>query len=168
MDINVLMIGAAAAASGVPVKTIRYYEDIGLIPPARRRTNGGRGAGHRLFTAADIGRLRFIHHARSLGLGLSEIRDLVAIAEKEGCPGSHPEYRDFLSRHLASINEHIERLLRLRSTLEGLMDAERPNSEGECRWETCGCMGATDPTTKADSRSRRGPRSLRKKGGYHV
>lgn len=137
-------IGEAAKAAGVSIKAIRYYEEIDLIPRMRRRANGGQGAGHRVLTAADIGRLRFIHYARALGVGLPEVRKLVAIAEEQGCPGSRPEYREVLAHHLASINERIERLLQLRRTLEGLMDAERPGTEGGCTWESCGCMTAAE------------------------
>lgn len=136
-------ISQAAHASGVTVKAIRYYEEIGLIPHTARRTNGGQGTAHRVFAVADIGRLRFIHQARALGLGLHEIRELVAIAEKRGCPGSRPEYRDILNRHLESINDHINRLLQLRSALAGLIDADhRRSAQSKCRWETCACMEA--------------------------
>lgn len=150
-------IGEAAQVSGISIKAIRYYEEIGLIPRMRRRANGGRGAGHRTFTATDIGRLRFIHHARSLGLGLAEVRELVTIAEEQGCPGSRPEYRVILSRHLETINERIEHLRDLRDTLKGLMETER--TDRGCRWETCECMD-----TEAADKSRRS----RKKGREHV
>lgn len=136
-------IGEAAKASGVTIKAIRYYEEIGVIPRSPRRTNGGQGFGHRVFTAADVGRLRFIHHARVLGLGLSEIRELVAIAAEPGCPGDRSEYRKILVRHLDSLNEQIEHLIWLRRALENLLDAERTGTEGGCCWETCGCMDAT-------------------------
>jgi DNA-binding transcriptional MerR regulator len=161
-------IGEAARAAGVSIKAIRYYEEIGLIPRTRRRANGGRGAGHRVFTAADVGRLRFIHYARALGVGLPEVRKLVAIAEEQGCPGSRPEYREILSRHLGSINERIARLSQLRTTLEGLMDAERPGAEGGCTWETCGCMEAADSAPQGGVRPANEPPSLRNKGGIHV
>ena len=59
-DARALAIGQAAEATGLGVKTIHYYEEIGLNPRTRRRANGGQGAGRRVFTAADIGRLGFI------------------------------------------------------------------------------------------------------------
>lgn len=167
-------IGEAARAAGVTVKAIRYYEEIGLIPPTRRRNNRGRGAGHRLFTAADVGRLRFIQHARALGLGLPEVRELVAIAEQPGCPGIRPEYREVLIRHLATLNERIEHLDRLRGTLEELLNADRKGAEGGCSWETCGCMdgNAASSQSDMDSPTDEPPpitsRSRRNKGGRHV
>jgi DNA-binding transcriptional MerR regulator len=55
-------IGEAAKTSGLPAKTIRYYEDIGLVPQARRTTGN-----YRAYTASDVHTLRFIKRARSLG-----------------------------------------------------------------------------------------------------
>jgi MerR family copper efflux transcriptional regulator len=60
-------IGEAATAYGLGVKTIRYYEQIGLIPKAARTNVGLHTGGHRLYGEADIGWLRFIWHARLLG-----------------------------------------------------------------------------------------------------
>lgn len=159
-------ISQAAQASGVTVKAIRYYEEIGLIPHTARRTNGGQGTAHRVFAAAAIGRLRFIHQARALGLGLHEIRELVAIAEKQGCPGRRPEYHDILSRHLESINDRINRLLQLRSALAGLINADRSSAQSACCWETCGCMEA-DLSMKEGLPSVQS-RPRRKNGGNHV
>ena len=144
-------IGAAAKASGVSIKAIRYYEDIGLIPRTLRRANGGQGAGHRVFTDADVGRLRFIHHVLALGLGLAEIRDLAAIAEEQGCPGNRPQYRQILARHLDTVNGRIEHLLRLRRTLESLMDPECSPANSRCTWETCDCM---DPSPAEPDRDK--------------
>lgn len=167
-------IGEAARAAGVTVKATRYYEEIGLIPPTRRRNNGGLGAGHRLLTATDVGRLRFIQHARALGLGLPEVRELVAIAEQSGCPGIRPEYREVLTRHLGTINERIEHLDRLRGTLEELLNADRKDAQGGCSWETCGCMDGSAASTQPDMHSPTDEpppirsRSRRRKGGRHV
>ena len=60
------LIGGAAEASGVTIKAIRYYEEIGLIPKVPRRNNVPHGNGHRVFSVSDVGRLKFIHHARHL------------------------------------------------------------------------------------------------------
>ena len=157
-------IGEAANASGVTVKAIRHYEEIGIIPRAPRSSSGGQGPGHRIFSADDVGRLRFIHHARALGLGLSEIRDLTAIAEERGCPGSRTEYREILTRHLDALNEQIDRLAWLRAALENLLDGDRPAAEGGCTWETCGCM--TD--VKSEGPLPKGSDSHSKKGENHV
>lgn len=145
MEQAIVSIGEAAQASGTSIKAIRYYEEIGLIPKAARRSNAAHGHGHRVFSAADIGRLRFIHHARLLGLTLAEVRELIAIAEQHGCPGNKPEYRDVFARHLGAINERIDHLLQLRTTIEDLLRSNPSPGSPACTWESCGCMASSRP-----------------------
>jgi DNA-binding transcriptional MerR regulator len=66
-------IGEAAAAAGLPPKTIRYYEEIGLIRPARDLN------GYRAFSDKDVRRLAFLARARALGFSVEECRDLLAL-----------------------------------------------------------------------------------------
>ena len=72
-------IGEAARASGLTAKTIRYYEQVGLIPKARRRNSGSapHTGGDRIYSEADIGRLSFVRHARLVDLSLADIRELL-------------------------------------------------------------------------------------------
>ncbi|NJO38740.1 MAG: Cu(I)-responsive transcriptional regulator [Rhizobiales bacterium] len=65
-------IGEAAERSGLPAKTIRYYEDIGLVVPRARKTNG-----YRDYDEQDLHRLRFVQRGRSLGFSVEECRDLL-------------------------------------------------------------------------------------------
>lgn len=67
-------IGKAAAASGVSAKMIRHYEDIGLVPAAGRTV-----AGYRVYGEAEVRTLRFVRHARDLGLPLDDIGDLLTL-----------------------------------------------------------------------------------------
>jgi MerR family transcriptional regulator, copper efflux regulator len=67
-------IGEVAFQAGVPPKTIRYYESVGLIPPAARRDNG-----YRDYTEAELHALRFIHRARELGFSVAETEELLAL-----------------------------------------------------------------------------------------
>lgn len=132
-------IGQAARLSGLSAKTIRYYEEVGLIPRARRRTGAAHAAGDRVYGEADIGRLRFIRHARIVDLGLSEIRELLRIAES-GCPSQHPTYAQLLRRHMRGIDERINHLVALRSAVANLLSLTAVAGENCCTWESCGCM----------------------------
>jgi MerR family transcriptional regulator, copper efflux regulator len=67
-------IGEVAARSGVPAKTIRYYEEVGLIRPAKRADNG-----YRAYSLTDLHILRFIQRGRSLGFSMKECRHLLAL-----------------------------------------------------------------------------------------
>lgn len=66
-------IGSAAEQAGLPAKTIRYYEEIGLLRPERR------GNGYRDYSAADVHRLRFLQRSRSLGFSVDECRQLLSL-----------------------------------------------------------------------------------------
>ena len=134
------LIGGAVEASGVSIKAIRYYEEIGLIPKVPRRNNVPHGNGHRVFSVSDVGRLKFIHHARLLGLSLAEVRGLLTVAEEQGCPESKPEYREVFARHPNAINERIDHLRQLRNTIEDFMAGEPSSGSGACTWGTRGCM----------------------------
>ncbi len=93
-------IGEASRASGIKVPTIRYYEQIGLLP-SRRGTAGNR----RFYDASDLRRLRFIRHARELGFEIEPIRELLALA---GEPDRPCESADRIAAaHLADIDHKI-------------------------------------------------------------
>ena len=87
-------IGDVAERSGLPPKTIRYYEDIGLIRP-RRGANGYRGFGN-----ADVHKLAFLGRARSLGFSIEECRALLALYEDEGRASS--EVKQVAEAHLGA------------------------------------------------------------------
>ena len=118
-------IGEASKASGIKVPTIRYYEEIGLLPtPPRSKGN------RRLYGAADLRRLRFIRHARELGFEIGPIRELLALA---GDPGRPCETADRIARaHLADIEHRIARLAALRDEVARMVECPHA-SVGECR-----------------------------------
>lgn len=150
-----LSIGEAARESGLSVKTIRYYERIGLIPPARRHDSFTRTGGNRRFDEADIGRLKFIHHARMLELGLDEIRALLEPLETGRCPGDERQYRVILRNHLQQIDERVAHLLGLRERIETLLAQHNGGDPGPCHMATCRCMEhKPDASNEAESAAR--------------
>jgi DNA-binding transcriptional MerR regulator len=118
-------IGEASRASGIKVPTIRYYEQIGLLPTPPR-TEGNR----RLYDAADLRRLRFIRHARELGFEIDPIRELLALA---GEPDRPCESADRIATaHLADIDHKIARLMALRVEVARMVDCSN-QSVADCR-----------------------------------
>ncbi|MCA1992222.1 MAG: heavy metal-responsive transcriptional regulator [Coleofasciculus sp. S288] len=110
-----LKIGEVASQSGLPVKTIRYYDELGLLVPTTRRSESG----YRLFSSEVLNRLAFIKRAQSLGLSLSEIQELLEIHDSGQLPC------DALKQHLLlkieAITEQIQSLEILKSELIGLL-----------------------------------------------
>ncbi|ASC73573.1 Mercuric resistance operon regulatory protein [Halomicronema hongdechloris C2206] len=111
---SLLRIGELSRASGVPVKTIRYYEDLNLIQ-ATRRTSGG----FRLFSPQTQTRLHFIKRAQTLGLSLQEIHDILAIHDRGDMPCQ--EVRQTLQKKITVIEQRIDELSLLRRQLIALM-----------------------------------------------
>ncbi|MCA0400919.1 MAG: helix-turn-helix domain-containing protein [Proteobacteria bacterium] len=109
-----LTIGDLARETGVKVPTIRFYEQIGLMPEAPRTPSN-----RRLYGEAERKRLSFIRHARDLGFEIDDIRSLLAIAQE---PQASCHEADSIARkHLLAINSRIERLTALREELERMV-----------------------------------------------
>lgn len=106
-------IGQAAAASGLPAKTIRYYEEIGLIRPPRD-TNG-----YRLFRPADIHKLAFLSRARALGFSIDDCRALLGLYDDES--RASEDVKRLAQGHLERIDTKIAELRSLRATLGDLV-----------------------------------------------
>lgn len=107
-------IGAVAKQSGVPIKTIRYYEELGLLK-ASGRTEGG----FRLFDSDVLSRLHFIKRAQSLGLSLSEIKDFLVVHDQGNLPCNHIKAR--LQNKVIAIDKQIQELLMFKQELEELL-----------------------------------------------
>lgn len=124
-----MRIGELAVRSGVPPKTIRYYEQIDLIP-APPRTAGG----YREFGEDAAGRLAFIRAAQSIGLSLGEIREILAFRDRGQAPCSH--VATLIGRHAAHLSERIAALERMRRDLEQLIETWPSPSSTETRSST--------------------------------
>lgn len=119
-----LKIGEVADLSGMPVKTIRYYEEIGLLEPTTTRSQSG----YRLFKSQALNRLAFIKRAQSLGLSLSEIQSILEVHDSDQLPCG--AMKQLLLHKVNAIAEQIEALEILKSELVGLLSGwqEQPPS----------------------------------------
>ena len=122
---HAIAIGKVSAATGVKVPTIRYYEQIGLLPPPPR-TEGNR----RTYDRKDAERLTFIRHSRELGFEIDQIRTLLSLQDR---PDQSCSEADFIAKaRLAEVKEKIASLLALEAELERMVEG---CSHG--RVETC-------------------------------
>lgn len=119
-------IGHVARATGTKVQTIRYYEEIGLLPTPPR-SEGNR----RLYAEADIDRLSFIRHAREFGFPLDAIRDLLSLADN---PHQPCDAADAIARRqLGEVARRIARLQALKAELERMVEQCRSGKISDCR-----------------------------------
>lgn len=118
-------IGQAAAASGLPAKTIRYYEDIGLVPRAPRRDSGFRDYGTR-----DVHILRFLARARSLGFTVHECRQLLALWQDQDRAAG--DVKRLTQERIALIDQKIAQLQDLRASLAHLARSCHGGDRPDC------------------------------------
>lgn len=109
-----MRIGEVARASGLPIKTIRYYDELGLL-----KVSGRTEGGYRLFGSDVFGRLRFIKRAQSLGLSLMEIKEFLAVYDQGNLPCDY--IREKLENKLIEIEQQIQQLQILKQELGGLL-----------------------------------------------
>jgi Cu(I)-responsive transcriptional regulator len=117
-------IKEVAARAGLPPKTIRYYEDIGLIRP-RRSANG-----YRSFAEADAAKLSFLAHARGLGFTIEECRALLALYEDKSRASA--EVKKLAEGHLERIAAKIAELRAMQATLGQLVHACAGDNRPDC------------------------------------
>ncbi len=122
---SAIKIGQAATLSGVPAKTIRYYESIGLIAPARRSDSG-----YRRYERQDIETLRFIRRARRLGFAVPDVAKLLALWRDKARSSS--EVKDLANRHLIEIDARIAQLTAMRAALTELVDRCQGDKRPDC------------------------------------
>ena len=121
-----LTIGKLGRATGVKVPTIRYYEQIGLLPDAERSAGN-----QRLYSRANQDRLTFIRHARELGFPLDAIRDLLGLSDR---PDQSCAEVDAIARaQLQAVEGRIARLLALKGELERMVDHCAGGRIADCR-----------------------------------
>ena len=121
-----LSIGKLSEATGVKVPTIRYYEEIGMLPQADRSAGN-----QRVYEHASVDRLVFIRHSRDLGFPLEAIRDLLSLSDNPD--QSCAEVDRITARQLAEVNMRIERLTSLQGELERMLHQCACGTIADCR-----------------------------------
>lgn len=106
-------IGAASRRSGLPAKTIRYYEEIGLITADRAQN------GYRDYSQAHIGRLQFLHRSRNLGFSVEECRQLLSLYDDK--QRASAEVKAIAEAKLVDIDRKLKELASLRDSLTHLV-----------------------------------------------
>lgn len=117
-------IGDVATRTGLPAKTIRYYEDIGLITPLRDDN------GYRRFRDQDLHKLNFLGRARALGFTIEDCRTLLALYEDDSRASA--DVKRVARDHLAQIDAKISDLQAMRDTLGHLIHACAGDDRPDC------------------------------------
>ena len=118
-------IGEVAARSGVPAKTIRYYEDIELIESADRAANG-----YRSYTEEAVHTLRFVARARNLGFTVEQCRSLLALYRDKGRASA--DVKRIAEGHIAEIEAKIVELRSMQATLTTLAQRCHGDDRPDC------------------------------------
>lgn len=120
-----MLIGELAELTGMTTKTLRFYEEQGVLTPARRAANG-----YREYDGDSIARLDFIARARAAGLSIAQIRDILAVYEPGHAACS--QVRDVLTTQLAELDKKILELSRLREAVATSLAAVASGNPTEC------------------------------------
>jgi len=120
-----MRIGEAARRSGMAAKTIRFYEEAGLIAPASRTGNG-----YREFSQSDVRRLQFIHRARDLGFSVAEVGRLLSLwSDRERASAS---VKRLALEHVARIDAKMTELRSMRDAILHLAERCHGDERPEC------------------------------------
>lgn len=117
-------IGLASTHSGLPAKTIRYYEDIDLINPDRNAN------GYRNYSQNDVHKLQFIQRSRGLGFSVEECRQLLALYEDKSRASA--DVRKMAKAKLKEVERKLSELHQLQETLSHLVDSCNGDSRPDC------------------------------------
>ncbi|HMH94118.1 MAG TPA: heavy metal-responsive transcriptional regulator [Streptosporangiaceae bacterium] len=132
-----MRIGALAAQAGLTAKTIRFYEDAGLLPGPPRTP-----AGYRDYPAETAGRLAFVRDAQAAGLTLAEIRGVLAIRDGGQAPCQH--VAGLIDQHLTQVEQRLAELTQARSVLRELKRRAADTDPADCASEqVCSILTAT-------------------------
>lgn len=125
IDQKPLNIGSVAEATGLPPKTIRYYESIGLVGPARRT-----GGNYRLYDERDVTTLRFIERARRLGFSLKEVAELLTLWRDRHRASA--DVRRLAEAQIRRVDTRLSELQDMRRSLQHLMERCHGDGRPDC------------------------------------
>ena len=117
-------ISEVSKRAGLPAKTIRYYEEIGLVSPARSDN------GYRSFRDSDLHKLAFLGRARALGFSIEDCRNLMTLYENRGRASS--DVKAIASEHLVAIDAKLAELSQMRNTLADLVSSCAGDDRPDC------------------------------------
>lgn len=120
-----LNIGLVAEATGLPAKTIRYYESIGLVEPARRSTGN-----YRVYDVRDVTTLRFIERARRLGFSLKEVSELLTLWRDRHRASA--DVRRLAEAQIRRVDARLSELQDMRRSLQHLMNRCHGDERPDC------------------------------------
>jgi DNA-binding transcriptional MerR regulator len=134
-----LTVGQLARATGVPAKTIRYYEQVGVLPEPQRS-----GAGYRHYSRHDVHRLLFIRRARALGLSLAHLKTLTAELDHGECLTMRPRLHALVTEQLRTVQQQIAEFQLLeRQLAQVLQRLQTPAPASHA--DGCQCLGSDTP-----------------------
>lgn len=153
-------IGQVARLTGLPAKTIRYYEESGILPPPTRAENG-----YRSYTRADLNRLHLLRRLHALGIAPSLIRDLLVSATSVPCAEVQREVRGILAERLIALDREIATLTALRSTLQLAAETLAECQSGDnVPFASCSDLSCVAPVASAsEATAARGLRVLNRR-----
>ena len=150
-------IGEAASASGVSAKMIRHYEELALLPAARRTASG-----YRQYEQNDVHTLRFIRHSRDLGFSLTEIAELLGLWQNRRRPSR--QVKALAEAHIHELEQKATELLAMKAALEHLVHCCHGDDRPECPiLESLAGADAVAPS--ASTHKRRATRGVRRVPG---
>ncbi len=148
-----LTVGQLARATGVPAKTIRYYEQVGVLPVPRRS-----GAGYRHYSRHDVHRLLFIRRARALGLSLANLKALTAELDNGACLTMRPRLHELVTEQLRTVRQQIAEFHVLEQQLVQVLQRLQTTTPAS---HTDGCQCLRSDTSEAQELH---PLSIPRKG----
>lgn len=137
-----LTVGQLAHATGVSAKTIRYYEQVGVLPAPRRS-----GAGYRQYSRHDVHRLLFIRRARALGLSLAKLKALTAELDRGACLTMRPRLHDLVTEQLRTVQQQIAEFQLLERQLVQVLQRLQTTPPAS-HADGCQCLGSDTPAAQ--------------------